>query len=106
MKLCPCKRSDRGARYGAQTGAYLGTKVGSKHGGPFATGFNAGLGAALGYVGGSLLDSARQQAKPTIVPDGGEVVDDAARPTDAADATGGPDDGPTDIPVTEGSLFE
>lgn len=96
MKLCPCKSSDRGARYGAQTGAYLGTKVGAKQGGPFATGFNAGLGAALGYVGGSLLDSAKQQATPTVVPDGGEVVDASPEPAD----------GPTDIPVTEGPLFE
>jgi len=101
MKLCPCKSSDRGARYGAQTGAYLGTKVGAKQGGPFATGFNAGLGAALGYVGGSLLDSAKRQATPTVVPDGGHPVggvDDTH-----ADSI---DEGPTDIPVTEEPLFE
>jgi hypothetical protein len=100
MTFCPCNsKRDRGARYGAQTGAYLGTKVGAKHGGPFVTGFNAGLGAALGYVGGSLLDGAKRQATPTVLPDGG-------RPMHEADGEPTPDDGPTDIPVTEGSLFE
>ncbi|MFB6205075.1 MAG: hypothetical protein ABEJ05_00905 [Haloglomus sp.] len=98
MTLCPCKSSDRGARYGAQAGAYLGTKTGTKLGGPFATGFNAGLGAALGYVGGSLLDDAKAQAKPPLVPDGGTPV------SDDVDATA--DDGPAEIPVTEGPLFE
>jgi hypothetical protein len=104
MRLCPCRsKSDRGARYGAQTGAYLGTKVGAKHGGPFATGFNAGLGAALGYIGGSLLDGARRRATPTIVPDGGVPMDEPAGATRPDPA---PADGPTDIPVTEGPLFE
>lgn len=99
MKHFPCRSSsDRGARYGAQTGAYLGTKVGTKYGGPFATGFNAGLGAALGYVGGSLLDAAKRQAKPTVLPDGGRPVD--------AERTHDTDDSPTDIPVTEGPLFD
>ena len=95
MKFCPCtSSSDRGARYGAQTGASLGTKVGAKRGGPFAVGFNAGLGSALGYVAGSVLDDVEQRAKPTMVPDGGEVG-----------AENDPD-GPTEIPVTEEPLFE
>lgn len=95
MKRCPCtSSSDRSARHGAQVGAALGTKVGARQGGPFAVGFNAGLGGALGYVAGSVLDDAKRRATPTLVPDGGEV------------AAGDDTDGATEIPVTEGPLFE